>query len=191
MKMLCCIAVVVALMASTAACWAASDTTTQSFTASVAEIAKISVDGAVGTMNITNPATGGAEPAAKGSDGSSLRWTSVVNAAQTRTITAQVTNNEVPVGAGLYLYGDTPTTSLPKGVLGTAAAEVNLSKVGGVYPAQTIITGVGTGWTGTDVGEGSLLHYTFKVNDWSVVRAAPSRLLTVTYTLTDDGPGEP
>jgi hypothetical protein len=185
---------VLVLLLVVSACWAESDTATQTFTCGVNEIAKISLYGTIGSMIISKPLAplrGGDEPLAQNGSGSRLRWTSVVPADKTRTVTAQVKyslGHDVPGGCGLYLTADTPDGN-NAGVVGDTAGQVNLSKVGGTYPAQSIITGIGTGWTGRADGvDGAMLHYVFKVDDWSVVRSAAARDITVTYTLTASAP---
>lgn len=196
MRMISCIVIVAALLVTVAACWAETDTTTQSVGLAVNEIAEISVVGVVGNLTIDNPTLGGNEPAVRSSDSSYLQYTSIVpesapGVLKTRQIEAQITSGIVPPGTTLTLHAEPGIGSPAVGVIGSriGADEKDLGiMVLGAYPSRPLVDGIKCGWTSTDppdTGAGARLFYTFKVYDWSAVFQAPGRAITVTYTLMD------
>lgn len=196
MKIVSCVAIAAVLLLGVSSCWALDDTATQTFGATVNEIAVIDASGGVGPMAIDAPDIGGEEPETASSKSAYIQYTSIVpesapGVLKTRQIEAQISNGEMPTGTTLTLHAVVKVGSPGVGVIGSRIGvdEKDLGiKVGGLYPSQAIVGGITTGWTGADPpngGAGARLFYTFKVYDWNTVRVAASRTITVTYTLKD------
>lgn len=185
---------VLLLIASVA--MAETDSTTQTVGLAVNEVAEIAAAGSVGDLIIDNPAKGGQEPAAVSSASAYLQYTSIVpelspGVLKTRQIEAQVTGGTIPAGTTLTLHAEVATGEPAVGQVGSRIGtdEKDLGiKVLDAYPSRPIVGGITSGWTGTDDGAGARLFYTFRVYDWSAVKIAPRRSITVTYTLMDPAP---
>lgn len=108
---------------------------------------------------------------------------SVVSGVQTRTLNASVTSGTVPPGTYLKLIALTPNGSFV-GTAGTLGAEVELGAV-----AQTIVSGIGTCYSGTAADDGYGLKYTFGIpaatGSYASIRATAGTAVTVTLTLTE------
>lgn len=106
-----------------------------------------------------------------------VNLTSAVQTAQTRRVTA-VISGTLPSGFSLLLETSACTTGA--GVLGTPVSALVLSS-----SAQTIINGIGGGYTGTGVGYGFNLKYTLQYTNFAAIRAGTT-VVSVVYTLTDN-----
>jgi hypothetical protein len=107
-----------------------------------------------------------------------LRISSLVNGANTRTISAKI--SALPVGADLILSAQAPTTAFASGasVQGTLLSNVTLATTD-----RPLITGIGTCWSGTTTDAGYAIKYTYKMQDGATVLTGAN--VTVTYTLSD------
>ncbi|OFY44057.1 MAG: hypothetical protein A2X18_08020 [Bacteroidetes bacterium GWF2_40_14] len=107
---------------------------------------------------------------------------SVVSGEQTRTLTASVTSGSVPAGTYLKLVALSPNASFV-GTAGTLGAQVELGAV-----AQTIVSAIGTCYSGTAADDGYGLKYTFGIpaasGTYGSIRATAGAAVTVTLTLS-------
>lgn len=158
---------------------AAEDTATQTVTITVDEIAVIDVTGNPGTLEITAPEAGGADPEGDTDNTTYAQYTSVVEIG-TRTITAAI--DAIPDGLELKLEAVTPTGG--EGTVGNGVeGGITLGTIAG-----DIITGIGSCATGTEATNGANLTYTLNITDLASL-VADTTDVTVTLTLTDAGTG--
>lgn len=114
-----------------------------------------------------------------------MNYSSIVKDALLRNVTVAITNGSVPSGLKLTVLASAASAD-GAGTKGTAATELTLSGT-----AQSIVTGIGSTYTGDGAAKGRNLTYqlgyaTDAATDYKDLRfvdtAAP---LTITYTLTD------
>lgn len=185
------ILMIVLLLLVSCAAFAETDTTTQTFNLAVAEIAEISVASTAFTLTIDNPALGGNIPPSVSDASTDVRYTSIVSGALAqRTVTAQVTTGTVPGGCDLAVEGADVLVANPGvGDVGNGAAGgeiLGAGEPGNV--AQTVVTGIGSCYTGTATDDGNALTYTLSVDPAEILDlkvAAPAAVI-VTLTLTED-----
>jgi hypothetical protein len=105
-----------------------------------------------------------------------LKISSLVDGSSKRTITAALSAQ--PVGTELLVSVQAPNGSFyaPENQ-GTLLSDVNLTT-----SAQNIITGIGTCWSGTAIGDGYVIKYTYQLIAGAINLASSN--VTVTYTLT-------
>lgn len=170
------------------------DSTTQSFTVGIAEIAKISAT-ATGNLGIIAPTTGGEIPPAVTTDGTSrVRYTSVIEdkvAPNQRKVTAEILSGVVPTGLELFVQGDTPAVDTAKGDMGAGtAAFAELTGTGGAIGTANVVdvvTSIGSCYTGILSGDGAPITYKLALDPVSITGlVASSANMVVTLTLTDD-----
>jgi hypothetical protein len=184
------ILVAVALLVLACAAHAVTDTTSQTLTLSVVNVAKISLAkvadaGAVTApiaLTITNPDAGGDIPKAATDSSTALRYTSIIDAVNgtspKRSITAAAVGNE-PGGCDLLLSASTAAANT--GVLGSGLAIDLTQATGPAAPlwaaAQNIVSGIQNGYTGIIAGKGSILTFTLQVNSDKILqlRSNPGR----------------
>ena len=160
----------------------ASDSVTQNIIINVKDIAVLNVTVGSVTLEVNAPvkANAGDSPVVSTSvDGGYLRYTSIVESEKTRKITAQL-DTDVPTGLALKLSVTAPSGGT--GTLGSPASndEITLSK----DTAQDIITGISSGWTGTETTSGAKLTYSLEITDGSKLNIT-NPTITITFTLTE------
>ena len=158
----------------------ASDSVTQNIIINVKDIAVLNVTVGSVTLEVNAPvkANAGDSPVVSTSvDGGYLRYTSIVESEKTRKITAQL-DTDVPTGLALKLSVTAPSGGT--GTLGSSAGEITLSK----DTAQDIITGISSGWTGTETTSGAKLTYSLEITDGSKLNIT-NPTITITFTLTE------
>ncbi len=106
-----------------------------------------------------------------------VNLTSAVQTAQTRRVTALISGTFPP---GFSLLLETSASTTGAGARGTPVSSLVLSS-----SAQTIINGIGGGYTGTGVGYGFNLKYTLQYTDYGAIREGTT-VVSVVYTLTDN-----
>jgi hypothetical protein len=163
---------------------ALDDTAAHDVTVNVTEVALINAVGTdpAFTIGVGDGAVGGEEfgvsPAAAGEK--YLQYTSIVALGETRTITAEIDESDLPPGTTLFVAATAAAGG--KGSLGNAGAEIDLND-----DAQPIITSIGSGYTGTGGADGVQLTYRLSINDGQegmLAAAAGDYTIEVTYTLT-------
>lgn len=166
----------------------ATDTAGQSITVDVGEVALINLaNSPLGAFTLTTVTVGGQALVIDETsvDGGDLQFTSTVASAEvSRKITAVLSSKP-----------DWFTLTVELGAIGTNDEGATGSRVGEgptyVYTlttsAQDIVTGIGTGWTGTGTSDGYSVTYVGDIVDASVSSMYMSPdAITVTYTLTED-----
>jgi hypothetical protein len=112
-----------------------------------------------------------------------VNYSSIVASGNTRTVSAAITTGTVPTGLALKVTAANAVAANGKGRLGTAQGQITLSAT-----AQSIITGIGSCYTGNGQNSGSNLTYALELtstdNYDELVQANTS--ITITYTLTED-----
>ena len=159
---------------------AASDTASHDVQLGIPEIALIRVvDTSAISFTLTAPATPGDKPVEPSADTSKrLQYTSILpTGGGTRSVTAAV-DSAVPSGLTLKLTAGAPGGW---GNSGTSDGEINLSTT-----AQSIISGIGSCFTGIGGSSGSQLTYDLDIDDSNFEDLTESTTtLTVTFTLTE------
>lgn len=155
---------------------AETDTATQTVTLTVNEVAEIAVTGNV-AMTLDNPATPGNDPADQSDSLTRIQYTSVVTGAQTRKITAEITDGAIPGGTHLELGASGETANE-----GSPLADFDLT----VGAAHDLVSSIGSVATGSGASDGLVLDYVWEVDSVIDLDTADSDVLTVTFTLTDD-----
>lgn len=146
-------------------------------TMQVADMAVLNLVGGNITLSIAAPGTGGQQPADDTDATCYLQYTATVPSAQTRTITvAWGGADSAPAGCSLRV------TATPSGTAGegSTAGQRTISS-----SAQTVVTGIGSCYTGTGGTDGANLSYVLTVTDPASLVSGDSEVATVTYTLTD------
>jgi hypothetical protein len=105
-----------------------------------------------------------------------LRISSLVDGTARRTITASISTD--PEGTDLYVTIKAPNTNFYGTERGTYGQHIHLTQT-----AATIITGIGTVWSGTEEDDGYVIKYSYELTpDASIFE---SEDVTVTYTLNE------
>jgi hypothetical protein len=163
---------------------AQTDTVTDAFTLTVEPVAVLAVDGVLGNFTIGAPEFGGEELIISDPDDNSLlQYTSVVANGGFRSITVHPSGN-LPDGIILYVEADHSISG--EGEQGDPAAQVHFTH--DTVGAQTIVTGIGSCFTGTGNSDGARLTYWLEIDNIGDLLAATTTI-TMTYTLTDDVSG--
>ena len=111
-----------------------------------------------------------------------VNYSSVVASGAHRSVTAAITSGSVPTGLLLKVAAASYSGS-GKGTTGTTAGTVTLSAT-----AQSVVTGIGSCYTGNGESNGHNLVYSLELNsanDYDKL-VQDNTSITVTYTLTDD-----
>lgn len=112
-----------------------------------------------------------------------LQYTSVKASSGTpRTIKAQITTGAVPAGFGITATATTPSST---GVTGDTGATNGTQTITDAS-AVTVITNIGSGYTGIAAGNGSNVTYAAAIGTVASLQAASLTTLTVTYTLSNE-----
>jgi hypothetical protein len=136
------------------------------------------------SLVLTTAVAGQAVQASKSDSTARLKISSVISANQTRTLSAKVTTGSVPGGTTLRLRAQDPNTNFggTKGTL--VGSNVTLS----TGSDATIVSGIGSCYSGTGADDGFVLKYTWGLNDpastYGLVRASAGASVTVTLTLS-------
>ncbi len=108
---------------------------------------------------------------------------SIVSSAETRTITASITG--VPAGTNLAVDTTIPSGGNEGGTLGTGTSSISLVNAD---PAITLVTGIGSCYTGTAATDGYILSYTWDsgaAGDYGSIVATAGTTATVVLTITN------
>jgi len=113
-----------------------------------------------------------------------LKISSIISEGQTRTISAKITTGSVPAGTTLKLIALTPNIKFG----GTAGALVGTDVTLSTGAANSIITGIGSCYSGTEADDGYTLKYTWGLDNpagnYGQIRASTGSLVTITLTLS-------
>jgi len=143
----------------------------------VGDIAVLNLTGGNITLTIAAPGTGGQQPVDDTDNTCYLQYTATVPSGMTRTLSvAWGAGDTAPGGCSLRV------TATPSGVVGegSTSGQRTLSS-----SAQSVVTAIGSCYTGTGALDGANLSYVLTVTDALTLVANESQAATVTYTLTD------
>lgn len=181
--LLVCVATLAVLTAGTGPADSATDSDSHDVEITVSEVANLRVyEGTTVQVSIEGPDSAGDSPKISytNADSNYLQYSSVVVTGLTRKITGAITGaTTVPDGVALRV---TPTTAAGNnfGAVGSAAGTaVTLSST-----AQDIVTGIGSGYTGTLPTDGAKLIYSITLTPEDL-KATGTTTVEVTYTLTE------
>lgn len=156
-----------------------------SLTVTIPEIALLDLEGTTSiTLTPASPTEAGNSLnfASATNNGIWLNYTSIVATGKTRNVTVQITSGSVPTGLALKVSAGTIAGS-GQGTFGTPTAQVTLSNL-----AQSIITGIGSAYTGSGTNTGHQLNYLLDIlslNNYDQI-VQGNTTVTVTYTISED-----
>ena len=143
-------------------------------TLQVNSIAEVAVTTDV-SLTVMAPVTPGDVPQDDTDNTAYLQYTSTVPSGQTRVITAAWGGSDSsPAGTQMKLQAS------PQSGKGTGAGEIIVSS-----SSQSIITSIGSCYTGTGGSDGAQLTYTLEIMDATALEANASETVTVTFTVAD------
>jgi hypothetical protein len=109
-----------------------------------------------------------------------LNYTSALPlASPKRTITIQNTSGTAPLGIQLYVGAEAATGGF--GQLGSSLGYVLINN-----SAKILISNIGSTYTGNGVNQGHSLNYKIEISDVSVLDAANSGNINLTFTIIDN-----
>lgn len=168
----------------TLACFnAIGQTASNELTLGMPEVLLLNSNSAAVNLTLTPQDAGEAVVSSVTSSAARLLISSVVSGTQTRNLSAMVTTGTIPAGTILKLQATAPNANFI-GTAGTLGAEVELDGV----TAKSIITAIGTCYSGTSADDGYVLKYTYGIpestTDYGLIRASGGSSVTVTLTLS-------
>ena len=159
--------------------WAQSNSGTNEITMGIPELQLIASTNTSLNLELTTDVAGEAiESGAQ--DSSYVQVSSIIPTASTvRTIEASY--DAIPAGTVLSLTTVAPTNGNQGGTIGSGLSDVALSST-----AQSVITGIGSCYTGTAADDGYKLVYSWSASTgaYGDIVATVSQIVTVTLTLT-------
>jgi hypothetical protein len=173
-----CLALIITLM-SDQVLGADSNVATSTVTLGLPEVALLKVNAGVITLTLEHQDAGESVEPSKSDSTARLLVSSVIRSSA-RTLSAKITSGSVPAGTQLSLTAMTPNTSFV-GTSGTLGSQVVLDATD-----RTIVTGIGTCYSGTNTNDGFPLKYTFALAEgaYGSLRATTGTQVVVTLTLT-------
>ena len=162
---------------------------THQVTLNIPQVALVDIEGPGGeaglitlTPSLTNMEAGAAVDFSGATNSDlALNYTSIVEDGETRDITVGI-SDDLPTGLSLEITAG----SIFDGAVGTPGTgqTIELATTG---TSESIVTGIGSVYTGTGNAKGHPLTYNLKVDNstYSTLEAASSTV-TVTYTITGD-----
>lgn len=152
-------------------------------TVSVPENCLIDTNGAPVNLTLVAPVAGSSVPTVSNSS-MYLRISSIVPGNTKRKVTVKISSGTVPAGTQLTLGAAASTSSSGSGKRGTVGPPVVLSTVD-----QTIISGIGSCYTGTGYTDGYRLTYTWgpynpQTNYEMITATVTPVTITVLFTIS-------
>lgn len=183
MKKLILILAIVAVTAATNNSLFSQVTSNQSLTMGIPEVLLINAvndQGVTGAVSLELTTTVAGTAISGGTGTSYAQVSSIVTSTQTRTMSASVTG--VPTGTTLAVTTSVPTNGNYAGTVGTGTSSVTLSGTD-----ATIVTGIGSCYTGTAAGDGYQLDYAWDAGaagSYGTIFATGATTATVVLTLS-------
>lgn len=162
----------------------AAQTTTNNLSLGMPELNLLSSTSASINLVLTTAVAGEAVKSSISDSTARLKISSVISDAQSRSLSAQVTTGVIPAGTTLKLRAKDPNVNFggTKGTL--VGSDVTLSAGTGA----SIISGIGSCYSGTTADDGYVLKYTWGLDNpastYGSIRASSGSLLTITLTLS-------
>lgn len=155
-------------------------TANHTLTMGIPEVCLLGSSGAAISLELTTATAGG-----KITGGTGIGYAqvaSIVSASELRTITAAITG--VPAGTSLGVTTAAPTGGNSGGVLGTGTSATPLVNSD---PAVTLVTGIGSCYTGTASTDGYKFDYIWNcsVGSYGSIVATTGSTATVVLTITN------
>ncbi len=158
-----------------------SETSNQSLDMGIPEVCLLDTDAGAISLELTTTEAGAQITGGTGTGYAQV--SSIVSAAETRTITATITG--VPDGTSLNVDTATPSNGNQGGTLGTGTSDVSLVNGAG---AVTLVTAIGSCYTGTASSDGFVLSYTWDsgaAGTYGNIVATTGSTATVVLTITN------
>lgn len=151
-----------------------------SLTMGIPEVCLLGTGAAAISLQLTTTTAG--NQIAGGTGTGFAQVASIVSASETRTITASITG--VPSGTTLNVTTTPPSGGNSGGVLGTGTTAITLVNSA---PAVTLVTGIGSCYTGSASTDGYTLDYAWNaaVGNYGSIVATTGSTATVVLTITD------
>ena len=159
-------------------------TTTNGLSLGMPELNLLNSASASISLELTTAVAGEMVQSSKSDATARVKISSIIAQGQTRTLSAQVTTGAIPGGTTLKLAAQTPNSAFG-GTKGTFGSDATLSTTS----ATSIVTGIGSCYSGTEADDGYVLNYTWGLDNpgtsYGDIRAAPGgAAITVTLTLS-------
>lgn len=115
-------------------------------------------------------------------DANKTLWLNYTSLAENnlRSIKAKIEGGGLPEGVSMHVTASS-FSGIGKGVVGQSVGQIELSE-----QDKTIITGVGSCYTGDGVGNGHALNFTLNVNNFTTLEANSSTSVTILYTIFEN-----
>lgn len=157
----------------------------------IPEVAIIDLEAVSGTsitLSVDAPTEAGAPVSFANAVDSSvwLNYSSIIGShtEATRAISARISSGSVPSGMKLVVVASNDAGN-GDGKLGSSSGEVTLSSIN-----QTVVSGIGSCYTGTGASNGRRLKYQLKLNEaggsYASIDFDESTTLTITYTISNN-----
>jgi len=158
----------------------ATATSDHTLTMGIPEVCLLGTDAAAIALELTTTTAGAQITGGTGTGYAQVA--SIVSAAETRTITASITG--VPAGTGLKVTTAVPSGGNSGGTLGTGSTAVDLINAA---TAVTLVTAIGSCYTGTASTDGYALAYTWDcaTGTYGNIVATTGSTATVVLTITN------
>lgn len=159
----------------------AQATSNHNLSMGIPEVCLLTAPSATISLQLTTDVAG--TPISGGTGSSYTQISSIVSASELRTITASITG--IPTGTSLVVSTDIPTNANKAGILGTGTSDIGL--VNGAA-AATLVTGIGSCYTGTAADDGYKLNYAWNAGasgDYGSIVATGGANATVVLTITN------
>ena len=155
-------------------------TSNHSLNMGIPEVCLLDTDPGAISLELTTTEAGAAITGGTGTGYAQV--SSIVSAAETRTITASITG--VPSGTSLTVAADIPTNGNEGGVLGTGSSATTLTNGAA---AVDLVTGIGSCFSGTAASDGYIFSYVWDcaVGSYGTIVATTGSTATVVLTITD------
>ncbi len=158
-----------------------SETSNHSLDMGIPEVCLLDTDAGSISLELTTTEAGAQISGGTGTGYAQV--SSIVSAAETRTIEATITG--VPAGTSLEVDTAIPSNGNQGGILGSGTSSVALVNGAG---AVTLVTTIGSCFTGTSATDGYVLSYTWDagaVGDYGSIVATTGSTATVVLTITN------
>ena len=158
-----------------------SETSNHSLDMGIPEVCLLDTDAGAISLELTTTEAGAQITGGSGTGYGQV--SSIVGAAETRTITASITG--IPSGTALNVDTAIPSNGNQGGTLGTGTSSIELVNAAG---AVTLVTAMGSCFTGTASSDGFVFSYTWDagdVGDYGSIVATTGSTATVVLTITN------
>lgn len=177
---ICGVIAILAAMSFGAVAQSSTNTSNHTLTMGIPEVCLLGTGASAISLQLTTTTAGNQISGGTGTGYAQVA--SIVSTSETRTITASVTG--VPAGTSLAVSTTPPSGGNAGGVLGTGTSNISLVNSA---PAVTLVTGIGSCYTGSASTDGYTLDYTWNssVGTYGSIVATSGTSATVVLTITN------